>query len=228
MSGMAFHDEGGDRLDRSTLGRQIADAIRRDILLGRIDAGERLGQQQLCSRFGTSRMPVRDALRQLAYEGFVLSDGGRHAVVARMRRGDIEDTYAIEGTLHGFAARRVAETARDDEIADLRARHEEMVATESDIGRLADLNYAFHRRINQLADSRKLLAALRTLALNIPRDYLVQFPEWAQRTNREHAEIVAAFEARDGERVEELMRAHVADAGRYLVRYLEDSGVDLG
>lgn len=221
------NDNGTDRLDRSTLGGQIADAIRREILLGRLEVGQRLGQSQLCSRFGTSRMPVRDALRQLAYEGFLLSDGGGHAVVARMSRGDIEDTYAIEGTLHGFAARRVAKKASSEEIAELRRRHEEMMLREHDVAALAELNDQFHRRINHLADSRKLLAALRTLALSIPRDYLVEFPEWAARANCEHAEILAAFEARDGERVEVLMRAHVSEAGSYLVRYLQGCGVDL-
>lgn len=215
------------QLERSTLGGQIADAIRQDILFGRIEAGSRLGQQQICERFSTSRMPVRDALRQLTFEGFLTSDEGRHAVVAKMSRHDILDTYIIEGALHGFAVRRVAETGDPDSLAEVRCRHDSMVEAEGDVIKLTELNYHFHRRINQLADSRKLLAALRTLAINIPRDYLFQFPEWSDRVNKEHDAIVKAVEARQGERAENLMRLHVSDAGTYLVRYLEGIGVDL-
>ena len=52
-------------VDRAFLGRQIAQSLRRDILLGVLSSGTKLSQQQLCERFGTSRMPVRDGLRLL-------------------------------------------------------------------------------------------------------------------------------------------------------------------
>ena len=54
-----------ERLDRTPLGQRIADALRHDILFGRLAPGTKLAQTQVCERFGTSRMPVRDALRQL-------------------------------------------------------------------------------------------------------------------------------------------------------------------
>lgn len=220
----------GDAISRSTLGRQIAEAIRRDIVYGHLAPGTRLGQLQLCARFGTSRMPVRDALRQLTYEGFLTDDGRQHSVVAKMRRQDIEDTFHLEGMLHGFAARRVAERGNPAELAELTAIHQAMAAAESagNAQLFADLNWQFHRRVNQLADSPKLVAALRTLALSMPRDFVVEFPEWARDANTEHSELIDAMLANDGERVEKLMRTHVVHFGRDLVRYLEARGVDLG
>lgn len=218
---------GSVRLERATLGSQIADVIRREIIFGRLKPGERLGQRDLCERFGTSRMPVRDALRQLMYEGFVASDGGRHLVVLRMRREDIRDTYEIEGMLHGLATRRVATNATPAQQAELRDFHERMLVAPDQLAVMADLNWRFHRRINQLADSQKLIAALRALALQIPRDYLVEFPEWATRANTEHAEILDAVRRRRGPKAESLMRDHVLAAGEDLIRFLESSGVDL-
>lgn len=216
-----------ERLERATLGSQIADVVRRDIIFGRVRPGERLGQHQLCERFGTSRMPVRDALRQLNYEGFLAADGGRHLVVVRMRREDIRDTYEIEGMLHGLATRRVAQRGDAEAHAELRDFHERMVARERQLTEMADLNWRFHRRINHLAASQKLVAALRSLALQIPRDYLVEFPSWAHRANVEHAAIIDAVTTGRADEAESLMRQHVLAAGEDLIVFLESSGVDL-
>ena len=226
MPGVA--DSAAD-LNRVTLGRQIAEAIRADILFGRIPAGTRLGQQQLCDRFGTSRMPIRDALRQLAYEAFLTSDGRGHSVVAQMSRRDIEDTFVVEAMLHGLAARRVTERVEPEQLAELEALHWEMGAAcdEGEMHRFAELNWRFHRRINQLADSPKLVAALKTLAMILPRDFVVEIPEWAAEAHAEHAAIITAMLAGDGEAVEEMVRRHVSAAGSGLVQYLEDHGVDL-
>ena len=216
-------------LSRNTLGSQIANAIRREILYGHLRPGTRLGQQELCTRFGTSRMPVRDALRQLTYEGFLVSDGRRHSVVAKMRRRDIEDTFFLEGVLHGFAARRVAERGNPTELAELRKMHEAMVsaAADGDAALFAKLNWKFHSQINKFADSPKLTAALRALSLSMPRDLTVEFPEWMHDATRQHGTLIDAMLAGDGERVEQLTREHVIGFGKNFIACLESQGVDL-
>lgn len=214
-------------LERTTLGRQIADQVRHEILFGRIPAGSRLGQQELCEQFGTSRMPVRDALRQLTYEGFLETDEGRHSVVARLTPRDITDIYVVEGTLHGMATRRLTEEGSDADIGSVVHLHEDLLAATSDgvFEQLAHLNWKFHRQINRLAASPKLAAALRTLSIAIPRDYLVEIPSWIDRANAEHAEITTAMLDRDADTAELLMREHVISAGQGLVDYLIDRGV---
>ena len=221
-------DSGSELMERVTLGRRVAEVIRADILFGRIQPGARLAQQQLCERFGVSRMPVRDALRQLIYEGYLVRDSGRHCFVAHLRRQDIIDTFAVEGMLHGFAARRVAETATTAQLDELHSQHEAMVACEHDLHQFATRNWAFHRQINTLADSRKLVAAIKTLAMALPRDFVTEFPEWVPTANAEHAAIVTAFQARDSAVVDELMREHVGQTGVRIADYLERKGVSLG
>jgi len=209
-------------LRRASLSDQIADVLRADIIFGRIEPGTKIGQRELCERFSTSRMPARDALRQLAHEGLVVSDGAGHLLVARLSRQDIEDAYVIEGILQGLAARRVADTHTDATIAELRRRHDEMQAAEDDPQRLGELNWAFHQRIIEVADSHKLTVALQTVAMTMPTDatYLVELPEWRTHVNSEHTEIIAAIEAGDGDLADKLMRAHVADAGIHLAEHL--------
>ena len=65
-------------MDRRTSGEQAADVIRREILLGRIGDREELNQVELANTLGISRMPVRDALKQLENECFIERLGNRH------------------------------------------------------------------------------------------------------------------------------------------------------
>src|SRR5882672_1316046 len=70
------------RLRRQSLGNQIAEQLRQDILVGRLAPGTHVGQQNLCDVYGTSRMPVRDAVRQRVSEGLVTYTSGGHSIVA--------------------------------------------------------------------------------------------------------------------------------------------------
>lgn len=214
-------------LNRQSLGSQIAHHLREEIVLGRLAAGTPVSQQWLCERYGTSRMPVRDALVKLTAEGLVVTTRGGHSVVAQLTPDDILDVFEIEAIVHGRAARRAAGRARDGDVIELRELHEAMVASEQrgDLERLTDLNWNFHKRINALSGSAKLIAMLRTLSLNIPQTYLLELPDWASETNRDHAGIVAALADRDGDAADALVSEHVRRAGGNLAAYLAAKGV---
>jgi DNA-binding GntR family transcriptional regulator len=212
------------RLNRASLGRQIAEAIRSDILFGRIPPETPLTQQELCERFGTSRMPVRDALRELTHTGLVTVDETGHTQVAPVKRSDLRDTYLVQGKLHGLATRMATEKASDEEISELREMHNAMVDAEQsdDSEKMAQVNHQFHRRINQLADSPRLLAVLKTLSALIPQHYAPEMPKWMKRANAEHAEVLHAMEAREAEQAAEMMESHVTAAVEDLIAYLEE------
>jgi DNA-binding GntR family transcriptional regulator len=218
-----------EHVQRTSLSTQIADALRADIVFGRLEPGERLGQQQLCERFGTSRMPVRDALRELTYEGLLSSDQGGHAVVATMSRAYIEDSYVIDGILQGLAARRVANSADEQELTELRRINDAIAAVPDDADALGELNREFHSRLVSFSGSRKLEVALRATSMSMPTNasFLTQFPEWRERVAPEHQAIIDAIAAGDGDGADELMREHVASAGRHLTRYLVEHDVPL-
>lgn len=218
------------RLRWVPLSRQIAQALREDIYFGRIKPGTHLAQQQLCEQFGTSRMPVRDALREMVRDGLLIQDETRHTVVAPLSRSDLLDGFLIEGTLNGIGARRATANVTPEGMATLTALHQEMLAAgkQGELERMAQLNWQFHRLINRMAESPKLLAALRTVSLDVPRDFLAQVPSWMNRSNREHAAILKAMKAGDGERADRLMVAHIAASGEGLVHYLQSKGLDLG
>ncbi len=214
-------------LNRQSLGSQIAHHLREEIVLGRLAAGTPVSQQWLCERYGTSRMPVRDALVKLTAEGLIVTTRGGHSVVARLTPDDVLDVFEIEAIVHGRAARRAAGRVQDGDVIELRELHEAMVASEQrgDLEGLTELNWNFHKRINALSGSAKLIAMLRTLSLNIPQTYLLELPDWASETNRDHAGIVAALADRDGDAAEALVGEHVRRAGGNLAAYLAAKGV---
>ncbi|MBQ1041010.1 MULTISPECIES: GntR family transcriptional regulator [unclassified Micromonospora] len=216
-------------IQRDPLGTQIAAALRQDIFFGRLLPGTRLSQQELCEHFGTSRMPVRDALRELVYDGLLELDGGRHTVVAPLNKADLRDSFLIEGMLNGLAARRAMEFATEADYAVLEDLHRRMESYHENSERtnLADLNWQFHRHINKLSGSRKLMAAIRVVSLNVPRDYLLEVPQWRKRSNADHEGILAAMRAGDGERVEHMMTDHLVSSAEGLIEYLTSKGVRL-
>jgi DNA-binding GntR family transcriptional regulator len=207
---------------QASLGSQIAAELRQDIVLGRLRAGSRLSQEKLCGEYGTSRMPVRDALLRLVHEGLVALTPGGHYVVARLTPEDVADAFEIEALAHGRAARRATENATPDDLAELEAMHAQMLEAEhaGDLSLLGSIDWLFHRKINLLARSPKLQAVSRNVSVGIPRAYMTALPEWGARSNAVHGEIVAAMRAREGDRVERLVRRIVEDSGADLVSYI--------
>jgi len=215
-------------LQRSNpLGNQIADTLRREILLGVLPSGTRVSQQQLCERFGTSRMPVRDALREMVHEGLMTLDSARHIVVAPLSKDDLLDAFTIEGVLTGMAAERASERATATDLESLDRLHGAMLdaAEQMRQGAMVELNWSFHRKINHMSGSRKLIVALRKVSVDLPRDFLEQVPEWNVNSNADHARILAAMRAGKHKLAGKYMTEHVVESGRGLVEHLTAHGV---
>jgi DNA-binding GntR family transcriptional regulator len=168
-------------------------------------------------------MPVRDALRQLTYEGFLIDDGKGHAIVAPVTKEILEEIYLIAGMVCGLAANRAATQIDRHELSELHVLHERMcdAAVRADMAEMSEANWLFHRRINQLAKSQRIMAVLRAHTSIMPRSFLDEFPEWAAPANHEHAELLEAFARRDGAAAENLMKDHIVKAGHDLIRQME-------
>jgi DNA-binding GntR family transcriptional regulator len=209
------------------LGNQIADTLRREILLGVLPPGTRVSQQQLCTRFGTSRMPVRDAIREMVHEGLMTLDGTRHIVVAPLSREDLLDAFTIESVLTGMAAERASQHASKEDLEALDRLHGAMLdaAEQKRHGAMVELNWSFHRKINHMSGSRKLIVALRKVSVDLPRDFLQEVPEWSANSNADHARILAAMRAGKHTAAGKYMTEHVMESGRGLVQHLAAHGV---
>lgn len=197
---------------REPAGNQIAAQLRLDILFGRLAPGMIVGQEAMCERFSISRMPVRDAFQQLVHEGFLERFSGNRLRVIRLDRDDLLDMFWLEATVHALATKRATQRHHHDPTSFvlLRQMQAEMLecAKSGDVVTASRINRSFHRAVNRLADSPRLISTLRTVSLGIQGVFFQEVPEWLTRSIEEHEDILRAMERGDAEQAEELMFLH--------------------
>lgn len=208
-----------DRLLRSNLSDQIVERLRDDIVHGRLAAGTRLVQDELCDRFGTSRMPVRDALQQLTHEGLV-EQQGQQRLVAHLGADDLQEAHELIAVLHAWAAGRAATVASDEEIAELAAICQSALDT-SDPYQFGRFGMRFHRKINLMAHSPRLIRILRSFQHTVPRALPFSIPDEMEPSKQTFRGIVAAIQSRDGDLAERRVRAQSMRGVDLLLRSLE-------
>jgi len=216
----------GQQIGRQTLGKQIRDRLREDILFARLRPHSSLTQSEVCERFGVSRPPVRDAFAALVAEGFLVGNDSGKVEVAVISAESLLDSYQVQGMLHGFATARLCTLIGDEELDQLSELHHAMASCEAEPSRYGELNQRFHSSINHMAKSRTLITALRVVA-TIPQTWALQFPDATRRATEEHSAILEAVAHRDADTAEAIQRDHIAQAGRDLVDYLRNIGVPL-
>lgn len=188
------------------------------MILDAIDAGElpggtRLVETELAERFGVSRTPVREALKQLEAQG-VAAVEGRRLVVAKLDHDQLGELYEVRGVVEGLAARLAARHAAPEEIAQLRAMVEADAALLDNPAALSRANKRFHRQLHRashnrylnrmLQDMRRALALLSTTTLSVPGR--------SAESVAEHDAIIRAIEARDEDAAAAAARCHISNA----------------
>lgn len=148
---------------------QVLVALRQRIVNGDYPPGERLTEDRLAADFGVSRNPVREALRVVQTEGFVVMVPRRGAFVALPDASTIADMFAVRERLETLAARLAAERAAEADVADLRALlAAAREATEQvDFSRVAELNSELHLRVIAIAGNGWLSSIATALYLHV-------------------------------------------------------------
>ena len=193
--------------------------LRDDILSGRIAADARLTEVTIAERLGISRTPVREAVKQLILEGFLTRVRGQGLRVTTLDPDEVQQIFRIRQMLESYAARRAAEQARPEEVAELQRLAAVMTArtpprSEADFVALSEANAAFHRQVMRSARAPRLGAML-SLAVNLGlvlRTYRMYSERDLIRQSRHHHEIADAIAARAPDWAEAAMAAHVEAA----------------
>lgn len=207
----------------SPLNSVLAREIREAIVAGRYRPGERLVEGRLADDFGVSRIPVREALRSLASEGYVTIEPRKGATVARLSRESVEEMIEIRATLEGLNARLVTRRRNPELIARLQAVLEQgrIASADGAIAELAVLNGRYHDMLAEAGNNRILAEMMRQL-----RDRTAAFfgaaPSIAVRRWQDHAGIVQAIIDGDEELAATLAARHVTESGRSHLDVLTD------
>lgn len=175
--------------------------------------GARLRETDLADRFGISRTPVREAIRQLETDGLVIHLPRQGATIRSLDHAEVVELYEMRAVLEGTAARLAARAASDIELAELSALNAEL--DRAPVGDAArELNRVFHRTLIDAARNRFLIKSMSALqkTLLILGPTTLGDPDRARRAVTEHAAVLAALQTRDGAGAEAAMRAHVEAA----------------
>jgi DNA-binding GntR family transcriptional regulator len=200
---------------------QVYAALEELIINRSLAPGERLLEAELAEQLQVSRNPVREALTILAHAGWVDLRPRHGAVVHTPTPKEIEDFFQIRRVLEEEGARLAAKKAADADVRELRRLWEKgLVAVEAgDAAATARANSTFHDYVSQLADNRVLDEVLGLMKKRL-RWYFAPVARLRGRASwDEHAELVDALAAKDGERAAGVMRAH-SDATATLYRDL--------
>lgn len=215
------------KIDTGLLSDRIRNALTDAITSGEIPAGTALDEQNLAQRYGASRTPVREALRQLAASGLVEVRPRRGVVVARLTPERIADMFETTAEIEAMCARLATYRMTPLERGRLMDLQEDSAAAveAGDVDAYDRLNRAFH--VSLYAATHNSFMAEQALAI---RERLAAFRrtqlrhgDRIRRSRDEHGEILAAIAEGDGELAARRMRAHMLRAAAALGRYIADT-----
>lgn len=219
----------------SGLADQIAYRLRADILDGRLPLGARLQHEELAARFGVSRTPIREALRQLQALNLIDLAPNRGATVRIPSRDELVEVYELRAELEGFACELACDRATDDQLDDLDRAQVGLTEAVAKAGVIdeAELDLAvsaanntFHEIIHVASGNRRLAGMVDSLQHFFPRNSVwrvIAHDESALVTMnvKEHEVIGAALRARLPVQARDAMREHVRMAGEILLGHLD-------
>jgi DNA-binding GntR family transcriptional regulator len=200
-----------------TLHDQTTTRLRDLIVEGDIAEGQRLVESELCRRLRISRTPLREALKVLAGEGLVELQPNRGARVARMTAHEAAELFTVIAELEGLAATLCCHRIDAAELAQLGARHADMLACRAADNRHGYflLNDGIHRAVVALSGNRVLAQTHQRLMSRARRaryQALQSFGRWDQSI-AEHEALMQAFRDRNCSRAAHIWRDHVLATG---------------
>jgi DNA-binding GntR family transcriptional regulator len=185
----------------------------------------RLDERRLAQDLGISRTPVREAMAQLEREGFVRSIPRRGVYVVRKTKREVIEMITAWAALESMAARLITRQASDQDIAGLRA----MFTTFAD-GRIdakldeySEVNIRFHQAIIRMSDNKVLIDLAENLFthMRMIRRKAIGEDDRADRSIRDHVNIIEALERRETERAEALVREHALSLAEHVARHAD-------
>ena len=193
----------------------IAQQLRRDIAAGVIKPGEKLSEARLAARFGVSRMPVREALKELESAGFLTVEHRRGTFVKSLRRHEILDLFEVREAVEGMAARLCASRGNNEFLTQLDEVMAEMgrAVESADSDGYSAIDARLHALIAAGSGNDRLLEHYNLLIQQLNRGYLSSIVTRREgrmrRSFEEHRALVQALHARDADAAETAMRVHV-------------------
>ncbi|MFN0154933.1 MAG: GntR family transcriptional regulator [Gaiella sp.] len=199
--------------ERESVEQVVARTLRELIVDGKLPEGTPLVQRDLAQQLGVSPTPVRAGLSQLEREGFVAVTQTGRAVVRRLTREDFEEIYAARLGLEGLAARVGARAVGREEVARMKEALRDLrrLAAEQDVQEYLRQRWEFHATCYRSSGRQRLVDEVERLFWRADcynRLVLSTAKRFRESVGR-YQSFLAACEANDGERAEELVQESI-------------------
>jgi len=185
----------------------------------------RLDERRLAQDLGISRTPVREAMAQLEREGFVRSIPRRGVYVVRKTKREVIEMITAWAALESMAARLITRHASDQQIASLRAMFTTFADGQIDakLDEYSEVNIRFHQAIIKMSDNKVLIDLAENLFthMRMIRRKAIGEDDRANRSIRDHVNIIEALERRETERAEALVREHALSLAEHVARHAD-------
>jgi len=194
-------------------GQQVIEIMRTAIISGRFEPGDRLIESALSVEFGTSRGPVREALRQLENEGLVMSFPYRGAVVLGVSDEEVQEVLIpIRLTLERYSFTRALDTLTEDDFAELGKQIWllEEAGKANDLIKLVEADLCFHEIVISASGQPHTVQIWRSIEPRI-RAYFYRYERFRsfEETVEEHRLLLAALQTRDPATVLAQLERHI-------------------
>lgn len=187
--------------------------IKRMILKGYFEPGERLPESQLSKKFGVSRTPIREAIRKLAAEGLVEITPKGGTKVSKLTKKDIDEIYEIRGVLESLAAEKAASLISHEEIESLEKllKDSEKTLLNKDMKRMAQIDTKIHNLICKSSKNNRLSQLIDVLCTNITRqrELILETPGAGKEAIAGHRKIINALKKRDKKVIIKAVHEHI-------------------
>lgn len=193
----------------------VAETLRQAIISGVLQPGQRLTESALAEQLGTSRAPVREALRQLEQEGLVVSHAYRGTEVLGVSQDEIDNVLVpVRMTLEQFAFEKAMPRLSDEDYAHLESLVSSMddAARHRDLQELADFDVRFHEFIMQRSEQPHCVQIWRSIQPRV-RAYFhrdAAFYRDASSVARQHRRLLLALRSNDRDLLRDAVAAHIS------------------
>jgi DNA-binding GntR family transcriptional regulator len=209
-------------IERRTVAAEAAEILRQRILSGEIRAGQPIRQEQIAQELGVSRIPLREALKQLEAEGFVTIAPHKGAVVSTLSAEEAEELFVLRLQLERWLLREAIPRMQEADFAHLDAIIDESRAPNRDAGgnlaRWGELNWQFHEALYRPAGRPLSLKVLKRIHDNLDRYLRLQIAitrDW-DRAYQDHQNFVALSREGNIDAALRLLEHHILGTAKTL------------
>jgi DNA-binding GntR family transcriptional regulator len=219
--------EPGSAIPRQSLTSAVADKLRDRIIRGEIAEGAQLRQDEIANQFAVSRIPVREALRQLHAEGLVTIVQHRGAIVPELSSDDVEELFSIRALLEPEILKASIPNLGAQELAQAQAllrKYEDELRHEERVSSWGQMNWQFHSVLYSKAKLPHFLSVIQNVNNKAERYTRLQLylTRGMARANEEHDRLLQLCRKRDAPAACKLLREHILHAGQSLKLVLQE------